>query len=128
MLKKVNTEKAPKAIGPYSQAVKVSNSNELLFVSGQLPIDPKTSKMVENNIVSQTEMCLKNIEEILKEENLNLNNIIKAEVYLSDMNNFSKFNETYERILNGHKPARVTVEVARLPKDSLIEISVIASE
>jgi 2-iminobutanoate/2-iminopropanoate deaminase len=128
MLKKVNTERAPKAIGPYSQAVKVSNSNELLFVSGQLPIDPKTSKMVENNIVSQTEMCLKNIEEILKEENLNLNNIIKAEVYLSDMNNFSKFNETYERILNGHKPARVTVEVARLPKDSLIEISVIASE
>jgi 2-iminobutanoate/2-iminopropanoate deaminase len=128
MLKKVNTENAPKAIGPYSQAVKVNNSKELLFVSGQLPIDPKTGKMVENDIALQTEMCLKNIEAILKKEGLNLDNIVKAEVYLSDMNNFAKFNETYERILKDHKPARVTVEVARLPKDSLIEISVIASE
>ncbi len=122
-MKTINTQKAPKAIGPYSQAIKTGN---LLFVSGQLPIDPKTSEMVEKNIEVQTIMVLRNIEAILNEEGLTLSNIVKSEVYLNDMNNFAKFNETYERILKDHKPARVTVEVARLPKDSLIEISVIA--
>ena len=125
MIEKINSQNAPKAIGPYSQAMKVSN---LIFVSGQLPIDPKDGKMVENDIALQTEMSLKNIQAILKEKGLDFENIVKAEVYLSDMNNFAKFNEVYEKMLNGHKPARVTVEVARLPKDSLIEISVIASE
>ncbi len=125
MIEKINSQNAPKAIGPYSQAMKVSN---LIFVSGQLPINPKDGKMVENDIALQTEMSLKNIQAILKEKGLDFENIVKAEVYLSDMNNFAKFNEVYEKMLNGHKPARVTVEVARLPKDSLIEISVIASE
>ncbi len=124
-MKIINTKDAPKAIGPYSQAVEAGN---LIFVSGQLPINPENGNMVENDIVSQTEMSLKNIEAILKAEGLKLENIIKSEVYLSDMNNFAKFNETYEKILGNHKPARVTVEVARLPKDALIEISVIASK
>jgi 2-iminobutanoate/2-iminopropanoate deaminase len=123
-MKIINTKSAPKAIGPYSQAVEAGN---LIFISGQLPINPETGNMVENDIVPQTEMSLKNIEAILNSEGLKLENIVKSEVYLSDMNNFAKFNETYEKILGNHKPARVTVEVARLPKDALIEISVIAS-
>ena len=124
-MKVVNSENAPKAIGPYSQAIL---SKDILFVSGQLPIDPKTGEMVEENIEVQTIMVLRNIEAILNKEGMTLKNIIKSDVYLSDMNNFAKFNESYSRVLGDHKPARVTVEVSRLPKDSLIEISVIASK
>ncbi|MDQ0970823.1 2-iminobutanoate/2-iminopropanoate deaminase [Neobacillus niacini] len=117
------TEKAPKAIGPYSQAVEAGN---LLFLSGQIPVDPKTNEVVENDIEVQTNQVMKNIKAILESQQLSVNNIVKTTIFLKDMNQFAVVNEEYGKHLGDHRPARSTVEISRLPKDVLIEIEVIA--
>lgn len=118
----IKTENAPEAIGPYSQGIKTGN---LLFLSGQIPLDPQTMQIVGTDIKTQTEQIFKNIKAIAESENLTLSSIIKTTVFLKDMNDFPAMNAAYQSALNGHKPARSTVEVTRLPKDALIEIECI---
>lgn len=123
MTQAIFTENAPKAIGPYSQGVKVGN---LLFLSGQIPVDPDTNEVVQNDIVIQTNQVMKNIKAILEAKQLSVKNIVKTTIFLKDMNQFAVVNEEYGRHLGDHRPARSTVEVSRLPKDVLIEIEVVA--
>lgn len=118
------TENAPKAIGPYSQGVQVG---DLLFLSGQIPVDPSTGEVVEHDIVIQTNQVMENIKAILESQQLSVQNIAKTTIFLQDMNQFSLVNEEYSKHLGDHRPARSTVEVSRLPKDVLVEIEVIAS-
>ncbi|BAA29948.1 137aa long hypothetical protein [Pyrococcus horikoshii OT3] len=117
------TENAPKPIGPYSQAIKAGN---FLFIAGQIPIDPKTGEIVKGDIKDQTRQVLENIKAILEAAGYSLNDVIKVTVYLKDMNDFAKMNEVYAEYFGESKPARVAVEVSRLPKDVLIEIEAIA--
>ena len=119
------TEKAPKPIGPYSQAVRVGNT---VYVSGQIPIDPKTGDIVKGDIKVQTRQVLENIKEILLAAGCSLKDVVMSFVFLKDMNMFSDFNIVYAEYFKENPPARVTVEVARLPKDVLIEIAVICSK
>jgi len=119
----INTEKAPKAIGPYSQAIKFEN---LLFISGQIAINPQTNQLINAGIEEQTKQVMENIKAILQEAGLTFDNVIKTTIYLKDINDFAKVNEIYGSYFKEHKPARATVEVSRLPKDALIEIEVIA--
>ena len=118
----VITDKAPAAIGPYSQGVIVNN---MLFTSGQLPIDYRTGDMPES-IEEQTKLSLTNIKSIVEKTSASMKNIIKVTVFLSDMNNFSKMNEIYQNFFTESYPARSCVEVSRLPKDALVEIEAIA--
>ena len=118
-----NIEEAPKAIGPYSHAVKVGN---LVFCSGQTPLDPKTMELVGNNIYEQTERVFENIKIVLNGLGLELNNIVKTTVYLKDMADFQGMNETYKRILGDHKPARTTIAIKQNPLDAMVEIECIA--
>lgn len=120
----IYTEKAPKPIGPYSQAVKIGN---LIFVSGQIPIDPKSNNVVNGGIKEQTAQVLENIKAILEAAGSGLDKVLMSFVYLKDMNDFQGFNEVYSKYFKDNPPARVTVEVSRLPKDVLIEIAVVAS-
>ncbi|MGD2432840.1 RidA family protein [Bacillus velezensis] len=122
MLKAVFTEKAPKAIGPYSQGIKVQG---FLFLSGQLPVNPNTDE-VPADIREQTIQVLKNIESILKSEDLKIENIVKTTIFLKNLGDFHAVNEEYGKYLGDHRPARSTIEVSRLPKDVQIEIEVIA--
>lgn len=122
MLKAVFTEKAPKAIGPYSQGIKVQ---DFLFLSGQLPVNPNTDE-VPADIREQTIQVLKNIESILKSEDLKIENIVKTTIFLKNLGDFKAVNEEYGKYLGEHRPARSTIEVSRLPKDVQIEIEVIA--
>ncbi|AKF29507.1 MULTISPECIES: RidA family protein [Bacillus] len=122
MLKAVFTEKAPKAIGPYSQGIKVQ---DFLFLSGQLPVNPNTDE-VPADIREQTIQVLKNIESILKSEDLKIENIVKTTIFLKNLGDFQAVNEEYGKYLGDHRPARSTIEVSRLPKDVKIEIEVIA--
>jgi len=117
------TGKAPTAIGPYSQGVKVDN---FIFVSGQLPIDPKTGEIVGNDIIAQTKRVLENITAILEAAGANLKNVVKTTVYLVNMDDFKAMNEIYKTYFSENPPARSTVEVSKLPKGSKIEIEVIA--
>jgi len=119
----VSTDKAPAAIGPYSQAVKAGN---LLFLSGQIPIDPVTGTLVEGGIDAQTRQVFRNIGEILKAANASFDNVVSAGVFLADMNDFPKMNAIYAEHFSSPAPARATVQVARLPKDCLVEIQVTA--
>ena len=119
----IRSEKAPAAIGPYSQAVKTDG---LVFVSGQLPIDPSSGTMPEG-ITAQTKMSLTNIREILKAADIQMSNVLKVTVFLNDMNDFADMNAVYETYFEEPYPARAAVEVARLPKDALVEIEAIAS-
>lgn len=119
----INTPDAPAAIGPYSQAVKFGN---LLFVSGQIPIDPATGKLVSGSIETETIQVMKNISAILSESGIDFGAVLKATIFIKNMNDFGKINEVYASYFNGSYPARETVEVARLPKDANVEISVIA--
>ena len=119
----ISTENAPGAIGPYSQAVKTGS---LIFVSGQIPIDPKTGEFASSEIKEQTEQVLKNLSAILEAAGSQLENVVKTTVFLADMNDFPAMNEVYGRYFNDNKPARATVEAARLPRDARVEIECIA--
>lgn len=119
------TENAPKPIGPYSQAVKVGN---LLFVAGQIPINPKTGEVVQGGIKEQTRQVLENIKAVVEAAGYTLDHVAMAFVFLSDMNLFPQFNEIYAEYFKEKPPARVTVQAARLPRDVLIEIAVIAAK
>jgi len=124
-LKKIDTSHAPAAIGPYSQAIR---AGDLLFVSGQIPINPKTGEIVERTISAQTKQVLDNIEAILKEAGLTFDHVVKSEVFLKDMQHFKEMNTIYaERFCGPIKPARQAFQVAMLPLDVLVEISCIAS-
>jgi len=117
----VETENAPKAVGPYSQAVV---AGDYLFISGQLPIDPKVGKITVLTIVEQTKQVLDNLEAILSAENLSFEDVVKTEVFLKDIHDFPEMNTIYaQRFSHAVKPARVTVQVAKLPMDARIEIS-----
>jgi 2-iminobutanoate/2-iminopropanoate deaminase len=123
-LQKIETDQAPIAIGPYFQAVIFEG---FIFVSGQIPIDPKSGKIIESTIQGQTRQVLENIEAILRAGNLSLENVVKTEIYLKDINDFQVVNSIYaEKFSYTTKPARQLMQVARLPLDSLIEISCIA--
>jgi 2-iminobutanoate/2-iminopropanoate deaminase len=122
LMKIINSNNAPKAIGPYSQAILSGNT---LYVSGQLPINPVTNE-IPLDIASQTRQCLKNIESILIEASMNLTNVVKCTVLLIDMNHFNQMNEIYANFFGNHKPARMAYQVSRLPKDVLVEIDCIA--
>lgn len=117
------TTHAPSPIGPYSQAIK---ANSILFVSGQIALNPETNELVTHDIEQETRQVMLNIGEILKTAGMNYHNIVKTSIFLKDMNNFGKINEVYGHFFTDHYPARETVEVARLPKDVNVEISVIA--
>ncbi|HEY1800158.1 MAG TPA: RidA family protein [Terriglobales bacterium] len=119
----ISTEDAPKAIGPYSQAVR---SNGFVFVSGQVAIDPATQQVVQGDVAAQTEQVLKNLSAILNASGSGLEKVVRATVFLKNMNDFAAMNEVYGRHFTAAPPARSTVEVARLPKDVLVEIDVIA--
>lgn len=119
----IATDEAPKAIGPYSQAIK---ANGFVFVSGQIPLDPATQQLVEGDVAAQTERVLQNLSGILKAAGSSLERVVKAGVFLKNMSDFAAMNEVYGRYFTQNAPARATVEVARLPKDVLVEIDVIA--
>jgi 2-iminobutanoate/2-iminopropanoate deaminase len=123
MKRVIYTEKAPNAIGAYSQAVEVNN---MLFVSGQIPLDPKTMKIVEGGIREQTERVLRNIEIILLAAGYTLHDVVKATILLQDIGTFSEVNEIYSRIFADNPPARATYEVGKLPMGALLEIETIA--
>ena len=119
----IHTDNAPKAIGPYSQAVKAGN---MLFVSGQVPFVPETMEIVEGDVKAQTAQSLKNVQAILAEAGLDFSHVVKSTVFIQDMNEFAQINEVYAEFFGENKPARACVEVARLPKDVKVEIEVIA--
>ena len=119
----IHTDNAPKAIGPYSQAVKAGN---MLFVSGQVPFVPETMEIVEGDVKAQTAQSLKNLQAILKEAGADFSNVVKTTVFIKDMNEFAQINEVYAEFFGENKPARACVEVARLPRDVKVEIELIA--
>jgi len=122
MKKTIATQNAPKAIGPYSQAIQYG---DFLFVSGQIAIDPETGDLVEGDIEAQTEQVLKNIAAIIETAGMTVQNAVKCTCFLKDMNDFVRFNSVYESYFGESLPARETVEVSRLPKDVLVEVSAI---
>ena len=119
----VSTDRGPKPIGPYSQAIK---ANGFIFLAGQVALDPKSGELVGSDIRQQTERALENIKGILEAAGVNLHHVIKTTVFLKDMNDFAGMNEIYARYFTAAPPARSTVQVSRLPKDALVEIEVIA--
>jgi 2-iminobutanoate/2-iminopropanoate deaminase len=119
----VSTEKAPKAIGPYSQAVR---AGQLLFISGQIPIDPATGTLIAGDIAAMTHRVFANIREILAAAGASLDQVVRTTVFLADMNDFAAMNEVYATYFSQPAPARSTVQAARLPKDARVEIDVIA--
>jgi 2-iminobutanoate/2-iminopropanoate deaminase len=123
MKKIISTERAPKAIGPYSQAV---ISNGWAFLSGQIPLDPATNQIIEGGIGVQTERVLENLKSVLEAAGSSLERVVKTTVYLKDMGEFAIMNEVYGRYFASNPPARATVEVARLPRDVRVEIDCIA--
>ena len=120
----VSTASAPKAIGPYSQAIRAGS---LLFVSGQVPIDPATGQIVDGDIAAQTHRVFRNISEILKAGGASLDHVVRTTVFLADMNDFAAMNEVYAGDFTSPAPARATVQVSRLPKDARVEIDAIAA-
>lgn len=119
----ISTEKAPGAIGPYSQAIKTGG---FVFCSGQIPIDPATGEFVSNDVAEQTEQVLKNLTAVLEAAGAGLGSVVKTTVFLADMNDFVAMNEVYARFFDENKPARATVQAARLPRDARVEIECIA--
>ncbi|GLI10249.1 MULTISPECIES: RidA family protein [Paenibacillus] len=122
-LERISTDRAPAAIGPYSQAIKFGN---LLFTSGQIPLNPE-GQIVEGGIAEQTHQVFRNLKAVLEEAGATFESVIKATVFIKDMNQFAEVNEIYATYFGDHKPARSTVEVARLPKDVFVEIELIAA-
>ncbi len=121
--KPIQTPNAPSAIGPYSQAIRIG---EFIYTSGQIALDPESMEMKNGEIEEETELVLKNIEAILKADNMNLGHVIKTTVYLTDLGEFSRMNQIYERFFAETKPARACVQVAALPKGAKVEIDAIA--
>ncbi len=121
-MKVINTPNAPQAIGPYSQAIQLGN---IVYTSGQIPLD-KSGVLVGNTIETQTEQVMKNLEAILIHAGTDINRVIKTTCFLSDMNNFAGFNQIYSKYFDRNLPARSCVEVARLPRDVLVEVEAIA--
>ncbi|MGN7822005.1 RidA family protein [Chitinophaga sp. 22536] len=119
----INTNQAPAPIGPYNQAVKAGN---ILYVSGQIPLDPTTGELVKSGITDEAHMAMKNLQAVLKEAGLTFDAVVKTTIFLTDMNDFPKVNEVYGSYFTGNYPARETVQVAGLPKGVNVEISVIA--
>jgi 2-iminobutanoate/2-iminopropanoate deaminase len=123
MKETISTENAPGAIGPYSQAIKAGG---MVFCSGQIPIDATTGEFISDVVSEQTEQVLKNLSEVLKAAGTSLDNVVKTTVFLADMNDFAEMNEVYSRYFSENKPARATVQAARLPRDARVEIDAIA--
>jgi len=123
MKKIIETKNAPKAIGPYSQAILINNT---LYCSGQIAINPKNGTLVNDSIKNETLMVMQNIGEILSAAKMNYSNIVKATIFLKDINEYNEINNIYSKFFTTNKPAREAIEVSRLPKDANIEISVIA--
>jgi 2-iminobutanoate/2-iminopropanoate deaminase len=123
MKKTASTDKAPKAIGPYSQAV---ISNGMAYLSGQIPLDPATNQLVEGDIAAQTERVMLNLKAVLEAAGASLDSVVKTTVFLKDMDDFPKMNEVYGRYFTSSQPARSTVQAARLPRDVSVEIDAIA--
>lgn len=124
MRQAVSTASAPQAIGPYSQGIRAGS---LLFVSGQVPIDPATGNLVEGDIAAQTHRVFQNIGEILKAGGASFDHVVRTTVFLADMDDFAAMNAVYATYFNAPAPARATVQVSRLPKDARVEIDVIAA-
>ena len=120
----VATDKAPKAIGPYSQGIRSGN---LLFISGQVPIDPATGNIIEGDIKAQTDRVMRNLTAILEAAGGSMDNVLRCTVYLKDMNDFAAMNEVYGSYFSQPAPARSTIQAVRLPKDANVEIDVIAT-
>ncbi|MFN8287321.1 MAG: RidA family protein [Chitinophagales bacterium] len=120
----VHTQHAPKAIGPYSQAIRV---NDIVFISGQIPIDPETNELISSTIQEETHRVMKNLRAILEQAGMDLSNVVKTSIFLKTMDDFAAVNEVYATYFSGDFPARETVAVAGLPKGARVEISVIAS-
>lgn len=126
IMKEIKTKDAPAAVGPYSQGIIVGG---FVFVSGQLPVDPSTGKKVKEDIKMQTERVIENLRSVLKESGLDLNHVVRCDVFLKDMNDFQAMNEVYaSKFLTVPRPVRQAVQVARLPMDAMIEISCIAQK
>ncbi|APJ02930.1 RidA family protein [Silvanigrella aquatica] len=123
-MKIIATENAPKAIGPYSQAIVLGN---MVFCSGSIPLNPSTMKVEATTIETQTEQVIKNMSAILETSGSSLDKVVKTTVFLKNMDDFQKMNSVYERLFKGHAPARSTVQVAKLPLDVMVEIECIAS-
>lgn len=121
----ISTDDAPKAIGPYSQAIR---ANGLIFVSGQTPIDPATQQLINGTIGEQTERVLRNIEAILTQAGSSMAKVVRCGVFLKDMNDFTAMNEVYGKFFKSEPPARTTIQAAKLPKDCMVEIDAIALE
>ena len=119
----VATERAPRAIGPYSQAVRAGN---LLFASGQIPIDPATGEFVAGGVAEQTDQVMRNLSAVFEAAGASLKQVVKTTVFLADMNDFTAMNEVYGRFFGENPPARATVQAARLPRDARVEIEAIA--
>ena len=125
MKESITTKDAPAAIGPYSQAVKVGS---LLFLSGQISIDPKTNQMNSGSIEEQTKQALENLDAVLKASGMSMENVVSTTVFLKDLNDFGKMNAVYGTYFKEKPPARATVQAARLPRDALVEIAAISSK
>ena len=123
MKETISTENAPGAIGPYSQAVKAGS---MVFCSGQIPIDPATGEFISSDVAEQTRQVLVNLSAVLEAAGTELNNVVKTTVFLADMNDFTAMNEVYAEFFSENKPARATVQAARLPRDARVEIECIA--
>ncbi|MBI1762187.1 MAG: RidA family protein [Acidobacteria bacterium] len=122
-MESIQTGRAPQAIGPYSQAVKV---NGLVFCSGQIPLDPATMQVIEGDVKAQTERVLVNLSAVLEAAGSSLERVVKTTVFLLDMNDFAAMNEVYAAYFSNNRPARSTVQVSRLPRDVRVEIEVVA--
>ena len=124
MIEAVATEHAPKAIGPYSQAIK---ANGFVYASGQVALDPRTQQLVQGDVAAETERTLENLKAVVEAAGSSLSRAVKTTVYLADMADFAKMNEVYARYFPATPPARATVQVARLPRDARVEIDLIAA-
>jgi 2-iminobutanoate/2-iminopropanoate deaminase len=121
----INTENAPAAIGPYSQAVQ---SGDMLFLAGQIALDPKSGEMVEGGIVPQTKQAIENAKAVLSEAGFSLTDVVQVQIYLMDLNDYGVMNEMYASYFKEHKPARAVLQVSRIPRDALIEIMMTAKK
>jgi 2-iminobutanoate/2-iminopropanoate deaminase len=123
--KSIHSDNAPQAIGPYSQAVQVE-AGKMTFLSGQIPLDPKTMEMVQGDAATQAERVMQNLKAVLVAAGLDFSHVVRCTIYLTDLGDFAKVNEVYGRYFTGAPPARATVQVAALPRGSKVEIDAIA--